>query len=69
MVLPSTTDDRNLLNPVYTVNGETHQDDEHTHPKLLHRKLDKPSYALQTKDIEVRKASRASASCFARAVE
>lgn len=45
---------RNVLNPVYTVNGETHQDDEHCHPVTLHRKMDKPSYALQTSDIQVR---------------
>ncbi|KAF1321217.1 hypothetical protein FI667_g12023, partial [Globisporangium splendens] len=43
---------RNVLNPVYTVNGMTHQDDEHSHPAPQHRKKDKPSYILQTSDIE-----------------
>ncbi|TYZ68354.1 hypothetical protein PybrP1_005381 [[Pythium] brassicae (nom. inval.)] len=42
----------NVLNPVYTINGKTHQDDEHSHPVTLHRKMDKPSNALRTSDID-----------------
>ncbi|TMW64030.1 hypothetical protein Poli38472_014147 [Pythium oligandrum] len=41
----------NVLNPVYTVNGMTSQDDAQMRSKILHPQLQKPSYALQTSDI------------------
>ncbi|KAH7463707.1 hypothetical protein PRIC1_006589 [Phytophthora ramorum] len=42
----------NVLNPVYTVNGMTFQDDPLSRPLVQHPKRDKPSYALKTDDIE-----------------
>jgi hypothetical protein len=42
---------RNVLDPVYTVNGMTYHDDALVHPKQLHRTLNKPHNALRTSDI------------------
>ncbi|RLN95159.1 hypothetical protein BBJ28_00017858 [Nothophytophthora sp. Chile5] len=42
----------NVLNPVYTVNGLTVSDDPLSRPLPQHPKRDKPSYALQTADIQ-----------------